>query len=151
MSAKPHHFTVKQDVKGKVSIWAIPRSIEKIKEGKDPFRFELHTRDPYVTGSVRIIEHEIELQLPAGIDLLAKAVETLKQQQKDIQARAQYDITQLQEQINQLQLLTHQPDPISGRSFTIDTIENSVNVDSVIDRANERFNKLYENDDDLPF
>jgi hypothetical protein len=67
-------------------------------------------------------------------EMVLKAIETLRDKQKEILARAQRDITKLDARINQLLMLTHQPDP--GNVVVLRT--GTDNVEVMID-------------DDIPF
>ena len=94
---------------GTVSIWAVPLypyELEEAGEGALPFRYELHTSSqPWTNGSVKVVEHTVALSVPSGIDLLAKAVETLEQAIEDRKTAYHTEVHQIQERIRDLQLL----------------------------------------------
>lgn len=103
------------DVTGMVAIWAIPRSKwdrDMHPENPDPFYYELRTGTAWENGAVKVVEKEVFIPLPPGVDLLGKALETLRQKQQEIRASAEKQVNELQAQINDLMLLTHQPEEV---------------------------------------
>lgn len=102
--------TKRTEVVQKMSIWAIPKSdyeIDESKPGEMPFNYKIMTtmNTPWQDGSVKVHEAEMVMYVPAGLDLLEKAVETLKEQIKETRAEAQSKIHKYEEQINNLMLL----------------------------------------------
>ena len=104
-------LTKNEPVVGEVQIWAVPRSKYYMNENPtaSPFEYQLHTRDPWTTGAVRVCTHEVTLQVPAGINLLAAAVETLEAKIKEAEATFIRTKLELQEQINNLLMLSYSP------------------------------------------
>ena len=101
-------------ITGEVSIWAVPRSKwdrDQNPENPDPFRYELSTSTVWADGAIKVCSEEISLEMPKDVDLLGQALATLKAKQEQIMADAQCKVTELQAQINDLLLLTHQPEP----------------------------------------
>lgn len=106
-------ITQEEIVKGKVYVWAVPRSKYSIdsSEDKRPFSYEIRADDyHYTQGAVRVHECEITVKMPGGINLVAKAIETLEDAK--VKARQEYmdKISALQEQINNLKMLPS-PEP----------------------------------------
>lgn len=111
-------ITKKEAVTGKVAVWAIPTSSwERKAEDSPVFRYEIKTNEAYQPGAVKVQEYEISLVVPAGLDLLARAVATLQEQQKRVLADAQKAATELQDQINQLLLIGHEPTRVVDGEF----------------------------------
>lgn len=104
-------LTKNESVVGEVQIWAVPRSKYYMEQhpSESPFEYQLHTRDPWTTGAVRVCAHEVTLQVPAGVNLLAAAVETLEAKIKEAEATYLRTKLELQEQINNLLMLSHSP------------------------------------------
>ena len=102
--------TKRTEVVQKMAIWAIPKSDYEIEEsapGEMPFKYQIMTSggSPWQDGSVKVHEKEITMYVPAGLDLLEKAVETLKEQIKETRAEAQSKIYKYEAQINNLLLI----------------------------------------------
>ena len=94
-----------------LKIWAIPRSEYYISEHPEelPFEYEISSDDPYQDGAVMVHEAEVTMFVPEGIDLLEKAVETLKTKIKETKDEAANRVEILQKQINNLLLLEYKP------------------------------------------
>ena len=139
--SKPHFFTKKETVSGKVSVWATPACKADILDGKPPFEYSLDTRNAYWMGDNQtcVMTEDVELQIPAGIDLLAKTIETLKKKKEEVQAAAYKQQIDIQEQINSLLTLTYQPDPITHNDPTIMPADEEYGADTIIERANNDF------------
>lgn len=106
--------TKEETVTQTVYLWAVPHSQWHREHFPDdgPFNYVITDSDyHYTTGSVKLLEHEVTLNVPAGIDLLQKAVETLKEEQVRVKTEANQKCNELQEQINSLLLLSHNPEP----------------------------------------
>ena len=109
---KTKHTKVTQ----KMSIWAIPKSdydLEDLSPGEMPFDYKIFTNmnTPWQDGSVKVDTQEVDLWVPAGVDLLEQAIETLKEQIKETRAEAQSKITKYEQQIEQLTLIEYKPIP----------------------------------------
>lgn len=104
-------FTVSESVTGEVQIWAVPRSSYAPKDAP-PFSYQLHAGTiPYQDGSVKICTHTVTLEVPAGVNLLQAALDTLEDAK--VKAREAYmeKVRSLDVQIQNLRQLTHQPEP----------------------------------------
>lgn len=111
-------LTKKEPVTGNVYIWAVPRGRYEMEA--DPtinsFRYELHTGSPWQSGAVRVSEHEVTLTVPAGVNLLAAALETLELKKKKAFESYAREIKQIDEQIAGLMLLSG-PTTVEGDDF----------------------------------
>ena len=96
-------------VKYNISAWAIPREYENT--GKLPFRYitKLGTDTPWQDGAVKLHKRELVLVVPAGIDLLEKAIETLKGEIQKTRAEAQIQVEKYEKQMESLLQLTYVP------------------------------------------
>lgn len=98
----------------KMDIWAIPDADER--EG---FRLELMptSRSWCMSESdVRLGTASVPFQVPDDMsheEMVRKAVETLRDRQKQILAEARRRVTALDARINELLMLTHNPEPQS--------------------------------------
>jgi hypothetical protein len=105
-------FTKSESVTGNICIWAIPRQSWDSKEAP-PFSYRLYSSDtkPYTDGSVKVATIPVTLSVPAGINLLQAALDTLEDAK--VEARKTYmdAVHRLDEQIKGLQMLTYQPEP----------------------------------------
>lgn len=104
--------TVTTHVKGTVEVWAIPTTNwerkQQEEQGKEPefFKFQVLQGKPYYNGAVKVKEYDVTLTVPAGIDLLARAVATLEEERTRVLGEAQKRATEIQEEINKLLLLS---------------------------------------------
>ena len=101
-------ITTEESVTGKVYVWAVPRSSYAIERSEDkrPFSYEIKSEDyHYTTGAVKVHECTVTVKMPGGINLIAKAIETLEDAK--VKARVEYmdRIKALEEQISNLKLL----------------------------------------------
>lgn len=95
-------FTKAELITGTIEIWARPRKFYDT-EGDSPFIYEL--RRPYEDGEVKVATHEVSLAVPAGVNLVEAALETLKAKKTEIQAKADDEMAKVDKQIQSLRLL----------------------------------------------
>jgi len=104
--------SVAQAVTGTVHVWALPKNPDYDDMDGGPFKYEVTSSGSYhwKTGAVCILDHDIVVEVPAGIDLISKAFDTLNAAK--VQAQVDYNqrIMELDQQIKQLLMLTHQPE-----------------------------------------
>ncbi len=107
-----YDITIETVVKQTITIWAIPRSKWFLEEHPEecPYTFQVRTDKPWDEGAVQVYEQEIELTVPAGINVTAQAITTFKEAQREIQLQADEKINTLEERIKALLQITHQPD-----------------------------------------
>ena len=78
-----------------------------------PFKYEITNSGSYhwKSGAVCVYEQDVTVDVPAGIDLISKAFDTLNAAK--VQAQVDYNqrIMDIDKQIHQLLMLTHQPEP----------------------------------------
>jgi hypothetical protein len=70
--------SVAQAVTGKVHVWAVPKNPDYDDMSEGPFKYEITNSGSYhwKTGAVCILESDVTVQVPAGIDLISKAFGT---------------------------------------------------------------------------
>ena len=114
--------TTNEVVKSTAYIWAVPKSEWLLKkeveendgiiEGICPFRYEItDDNSDYRSSAVLVHEFDIAGVVPAGIDLVLKAVETLRGKIAEIQAEADKEVAELEKQIKNLALIEYKPQP----------------------------------------
>jgi hypothetical protein len=99
-----YYYTKLTPITRLIKIWAIPKPFPE--PGEEPFTFEVRTDRPWGTGAVMIHEEEITLEIPAGINLVAKAVETLEHAKREKTDEYIRDLKDLDKRIDDLKLLS---------------------------------------------
>lgn len=104
-------FTKNESVTGDISIWAVPRQSWE-SEDAPPFHYSLYSsgRYPYQEGSVKVTTVSVTLQVPAGINLLQAAIETLEEAKDQAHKTYLEKVNHIDKQIKSLQMLTYQPE-----------------------------------------
>ena len=112
--------TTNEVVKGIAYIWAVPKTEWALKrevelndgvmDGICPFTYDItDSKSDWRNNTVLVHEFDIAGVVPAGIDLVLKAVETLRDKIVEIQAEADKKVAELEEQIKNLALIEFQP------------------------------------------
>ena len=109
-------ITQKTKVVGPVAVWAIPTNEWERQQNKDlgVFKYVLSTCDRYESGAVKVHEYTVGLTVPAGIDLLQRAVATLMEAKDKVLGEAQRRAEEIQKQINQLLCLPAPTETLEG-------------------------------------
>lgn len=114
--------TEKTRVEGICYIWAYPKTeweitqdIKDAGEGNQasvlPFKYAIRTGSTdYRDSAVRVCEFSVVGTVPDGIDLVQKAIVTLKTKIDDARKELAVREADLQKQINALALITYQPE-----------------------------------------
>jgi antitoxin component HigA of HigAB toxin-antitoxin module len=106
----------------KLAIWAIPKSSYQIERDRkenpdaDAFEFRVLTNSPWESGAVNVFEKEVTIEVPDGIDLTQRAIETLTKAKQDLLANVNHQIEEINKQIANLTLIEHTPDYEEGDS-----------------------------------
>lgn len=104
-------YTEAKMVEGEVSIWAIPNTHRN--EKGDIFRFILRTDSPWQDGAVKVHTDVIKMQMPPGINLYLKAIETLEDRKADAYTSYLETARRVDDKINELKMLAApKPDPM---------------------------------------
>lgn len=85
--------------------------IDKLKPGELPWEYRVKDFDYGDESSVRIMEHEILVPIPADIDVTTKCIENLKEKIDAVKKQAEEDIADLNERIRNLALIEYRPEP----------------------------------------
>jgi len=96
--------TKEEDVTQEVAVWAIP---DKYEQTDKPFIFKLSTITPWEEGAVKVCTEQVTITVPEGINLMAKAVETLEGLKDEEVAEHNTRLANLDAQIQNLLRLTH--------------------------------------------
>ncbi len=97
-----------------IQVWAIPASawtLENYPE-EPPFKMQVRTDKPWDTGAVMVHEEELDVVVPAGIDLNAQAISTLEDAAKEIQKETADRLAEIKKQIQSLLCIEHQPEEV---------------------------------------
>ena len=99
------------EVTSTLAVWAIPRNQEFVNPGELPFRYQVNTdgHTPWQDGATKVHTTEVTVIVPAGIDLLASAIDTLKEEIKRTKDEAKVRVEKFEKQIANLSLLEHKP------------------------------------------
>lgn len=114
-------YTVETKVWADAAIWAIPKTVEALKyenrvnpDGtvSEPFMYKIYVgySTPYESGAVKVHDFEVVATVPAGINLVEKAVETMRKEIDTIRAESYNAVTKLEKRIQDLMYITHQPE-----------------------------------------
>jgi len=92
-----------------VGVWAIPKSSYQIEQNPDaePFDFQVQTGMAWQNGAVKVHEEPITITVPEGINLTAKAIETLELAKAELYGSLKEQIKEIDNQIRTLSLLEH--------------------------------------------
>jgi hypothetical protein len=99
------HITRAGEVTGEVGIWAVPRR-DYEDDDAPPFRYVLRTGHCYESGAVKVTEHEVTLAVPAGINLVARAIKTLEDERAEALKRYLDVCNEVQAKTQKLLLLS---------------------------------------------
>jgi len=111
-------YTVETKVWADAAIWAIPKTVEALKyenrvnpDGtiSEPFIYKIYAgyNTPYDSGAVKVHEFEVVATVPAGINLMEKAVETMRREIDSIRAESYNEVTKLEKRIQDLMYITN--------------------------------------------
>lgn len=104
-------LTKKEKVQGTAFVWALPTSEWERTNNPDVgvFKYRIDTSTSrYESGAVKVCEFEVEMEVPAGINLLQRAIETLNEEKTRVLGEAQKRAMEIQEQINGLLMIGHE-------------------------------------------
>lgn len=111
-------FKTKQHIhRQKIGLWAIPLRQDDITDENRgfPFEFELYgITSHWRTNAIHLGVQEIAVVIKSGIDLLPMALETLELRAQEALETYQKVLAEINEQKNQLMLLSHQPEFIQA-------------------------------------
>lgn len=105
-------LTKKEVLEQSVGLWAIPKSQDCMEPGEFPFRYELygvgssptHWRDAAIFLGV----HRIVAEVPEGIDLFAKCLETLDKRATEALVTYNERMLEIEAQRKSLMLIGHE-------------------------------------------
>jgi hypothetical protein len=108
-------LTTKETLTETVSLWAVPRRSPKI--GEFPFEYVVHGTGEYAThwndSAILLGRFPISMEVPDGVDLYAKCLETLDHQAKDAMATYSQRMQEIDKRRESLLMLAHTPEPVT--------------------------------------
>jgi hypothetical protein len=99
-------------IKAKVYVFAQMKTnyeLDNLKDGDLPFNLRVKDFDYGDEASVRIMEHEISVRIPEGIDLTTKCIENLREKISAVEEQCRKDVADLQQRIRNLALIEYKP------------------------------------------
>lgn len=105
--------TEKQTLRTTVYVYAQAKSkyaIDMLKPGELPYEYRVKDFDYGDESSVRIMEHEILIPIPDGIDITTKCIENLREKIIAVEKEAKKQVKDLEERIRNLALIEYQPE-----------------------------------------
>lgn len=105
----PNFTTKDRSVTNTIYVWAIPNINGSADE--EPFYLELRcaSSKPWRDGAVCIYETEVSVVVPSGINLIAKALETLRAAKQEALAECEQRCQEIDKSIDKLLMLTYTP------------------------------------------
>lgn len=99
-------LTREETVTGMVHIYAVPST-----DRSRAFDYRVTSYEPYLmpTSAVKVTTFEVSGVVPAGINLVERALETMEQKQREIQEKADREKERIEEEKQNLLMITHQP------------------------------------------
>lgn len=88
--------------------------IDNLKPGELPWEYRVKDYDYGDETSVRIMEHEIIVPIPEGIDITRECVKNLREKIVAVEEKAKKDIKDLNDRIAKLALIEYQPESDTG-------------------------------------
>lgn len=108
-------LTKKETVTEVVSLWAVPRRSPKI--GEFPFEYEVRGTGEHAThwsdAAILLGRFPVTAEVPDGVDLYAKCLETLDHQAKDAMATYSQRIQEIDKRRESLIMLAHTPETVT--------------------------------------
>jgi hypothetical protein len=104
-------------VPGEIQVWAVPKTRHEmeceVEQGiahPVPFSFRLSTVTLWTDGAVKLYTTDISVVCPGGIDLLASALNTLREAKEEETKTFNARIAELDQKINALAVLVFIPE-----------------------------------------
>lgn len=107
-------LTSKETLRTTVYVYAQAKSkyaCQNLKPGELPFEYRVKDFDYGDESSVRIMEHEILIPIPDGIDITTKCIENLREKIVAIRKDTEKEVKDLEERIRNLALIEYRPEP----------------------------------------
>lgn len=98
---KENFITIAEEVPFDFIVWAVPIQSWEPGYGEETFRYEVTEKDsrPYVEGETRVHEGCIPILVPAGINLVERAVATLRKAIAEAEEKVEEKIKEEREQL----------------------------------------------------
>lgn len=105
--------TKQETLRTTVFVYAHAKSkyeIENLKPDELPWEYRVKDFDYGDESSVRIMEHEILIPIPDGIDITSQCIMNLREKIVAVEKQAKADIQDLNDRIRNLALIEYKPD-----------------------------------------
>lgn len=95
----------------KLDVWAIPLTPYErdLMPDREPFHFQVRTDACWHTGAVKVHQAEVDITVPGGIDIAAKAIDTLNEAKKKLKAETAASVAEIDKMIEGLLCIEHKP------------------------------------------
>jgi len=107
--------TIRENLQATVYVFAKPKTeweLSRSEPNELPWKYEVKAYDYGDESCVRIMEHEILVPIPAGIDVTTECIANLKEKINAIEKQAKADIDDLHERIRALALIEYKPESV---------------------------------------
>lgn len=84
--------------------------LDHLEDGGLPFKFRVKDFDYGNENCVRIMEYEVDIPIPAGIDLTEKCIENLREKIRAVEEECKTEVADLQQRIRNLSLIEYKPE-----------------------------------------
>lgn len=104
--------TERETFKTSVYVYAKSKSkyqLDRLEPGEKPYEYEVKGYDYGDENSVRIMEHEILVPIPEGIDITQECIKNLKEKIDAVEKEAKKQVKDLEERIRNLALIEYRP------------------------------------------
>jgi len=119
--------------KGEVSVFARPnRNYDPETPESPSFTYELKEgRHHWDRKAVLVVTHEVELGVPAGVNLVAAAVATLRESIEEKKRELAKEISELEDEISKLALITYEPEEEEMVAVLVPGYDGEADVDFI--------------------
>jgi hypothetical protein len=100
-------ITEHERISGEVEVWAVPVDQYTAEETGRLFEYEIRTYRSFDDGAVKVCTDTITVDVPGGINLIEKAIETLDEKAAEHLKEYQEALKEIEHKKSQLLMLTH--------------------------------------------
>lgn len=91
--------------------------LDNLEPGELPYDYKVKSFDYGDEGSVRIMEQEILIKIPAGIDITMECIRNLEEKIVAVEKKADEEVANLRKRIKALALIEYKPDTTESNGF----------------------------------
>lgn len=107
-------LTQRENLRTTVYVYAKAKSpymLDNLEPGELPYEYRVKDFDFGDESSVRIMEHEILIPIPEGIDITTQCIANLKEKIVAVEREAKEAVKDLNDRIRNLALIEYRPEP----------------------------------------